>query len=41
MAKIQGAAFPTAMHFKDAFHLLILSEEFVPVTALINNIVSH
>ena len=33
--------FPTAMYFKDAFHMLVLTEESVPVAALIDNIFSH
>ena len=37
MAKIQGAAFRTAMDFKDAFHMLVLTEESIPVTAFYFN----
>ncbi len=37
MAKIQGAAYRTAMDFKDAFHMLVLSEESIPVTAFYFN----
>ena len=37
MAKIQGAAFRTALDFKDAFHMLVLTEESIPVTAFYFN----
>ena len=37
MSKIQGAAFRTAMDFKDAFHMLVLTEESIPVTAFYFN----
>ena len=37
MAKIQGAEFRTAMDFKDAFHMLVLTEESIPVTAFYFN----
>ena len=37
MAKIQGAAYRTAMDFKDAFHMLVLDNESIPVTAFYFN----
>ena len=37
MSKIQGAVFRTAMDFKDAFHMLVLTEESIPVTAFYFN----
>ena len=37
MSKIQGAAFRTALDFKDAFHMLVLTEESIPVTAFYFN----
>jgi len=33
MAKIQGASWRSAMDFKDAFHMLMLNEDSIPVTA--------
>ena len=39
MGKIQGACFRTALDFKDAFHMLVLTEESIPITAFyFNNI---
>ena len=37
MAKIQGSLFRTTMDFKDAFHMLVLTEESIPVTAFYFN----
>ena len=37
MGKIQGAAFRSALDFKDAFHMLVLTEESIPVTAFYFN----
>ena len=37
MAKIQGAYFRTALDFKDAFHMLMLNPESIPVTAFYFN----
>ncbi len=37
MAKIQGAAYRTVMDFKDAFHILVLSKESLPVNAFYFN----
>ncbi len=39
MGKIQGACFRTALDFKDAFHMLVLTKESIPITAFnFNNI---
>ncbi len=37
MSKIQGAAFRSALDFKDAFHMLVLDEKSIPVTAFYFN----
>ena len=37
MSKIQGAAYRSALDFKDAFHMLVLTEESIPVTAFYFN----
>ena len=37
MGKIQGAAYRSALDFKDAFHMLVLTEESIPVTAFYFN----
>ena len=37
MAKLQGAAFRTACDFRDAFHMLVLNPESIPVTAFFFN----
>ena len=37
MGKIQGACFRTALDFKDAFHMLVLTEESIPITAFYFN----
>ena len=37
MGKIQGACYRTALDFKDAFHMLVLTEESIPVTAFYFN----
>ena len=37
MAKIQGAKFRTSLDFKDAFHMLVLTEESIPITAFYFN----
>ena len=37
MSKVQGSAFRSAMDFRDAFHMLVLTEESIPVTAFYFN----
>ena len=37
MAKLQGAIFRTALDFKDAFHMMVLTPESIPVTAFYFN----
>ena len=37
MGKIQGAVYRTALDFKDAFHMLVLTEESIPITAFYFN----
>ena len=37
MGKVQGSFFRTALDFRDAFHMLVLTEESIPVTAFYFN----
>ena len=37
MGKIQGSVYRSALDFKDAFHMLVLTEESIPITAFYFN----